>query len=195
MPRIVTALSLPQTRPAARDHVGRRPRLLAPLRWGAQVIGLAAYSSLRSVRKARQERGQALIEFALLLPIVLVFLLVMVDFGMAVDHRLVIQHALSEGVREAQVTDQLADITDTTVDQSQGLLDPADVTVCYEDQNGNGDPGEIGDKVRVAVEYTYQFSAGGGELMLAFGVTPPSILMDPSAVAALQNKVDGAPSC
>ena len=67
--------------------------------------------------------------------------------------------------------------------------------MCYEDENGNGDPGEIGDKVRVAVEYTYEFSAGGGELMTAFGVTPPSILMNPSAVAALQTKVDGATAC
>ena len=159
------------------------------------MISLAAHCSLRSIRRAGRERGQALIEFALILPLVLLFLLVLVDFGMAVGHRLAIQHALSEGVREAQVTDQLADITDTTVDQSQGLLDAADVTVCYEDQNGNGDPGEIGDKVRVAVEYTYQFSAGGGELMLAFGVTPPSIVMDPSAVAALQTEVDGAPPC
>src|SRR3990170_4583228 len=131
-----TALSLPRTRLTARDHVRRPPRPLAP------------------IRKARQERGQALIEFALLMPVVLVFLLVVVDFGIAVDHRIVVQHAVSEGVREAQVSDQLADITDTAVDQSQGLLDPGDVTVCYEDQNGNGDPGEIGDKVRVAVEDT-----------------------------------------
>ena len=147
---------------------------------------------LRAIREAhQQERGQALIEFAAVMPILLVLLLVLVDFGMAVDHRLVLQHAVSEGVREAMVTDQTAAIA-TTVDQSQGLLTSGDVSVSYDDPNHDGKC-EIGDKVRVAVTYTYKFSVGGGELLDAFGVAVPSIVMDPSAVAALQMKVDPCP--
>lgn len=152
--------------------------------------------TLGAIREAhRQEGGQAVIEFAFVLPLILALLLVLVDFGMAVDHRLVLQHAVSEGVREAMVTDQASQIIDTTVDQSQGLLTSGDVSVCYRDQDGNGNPGDIGDKVRVAVNYTYAFSVGGGEMLSAFGVPVPSIEMDPSAVAALQTKVEGATPC
>ena len=155
----------------------------------------------RAVGRANGERGQALILMVFAMTIVLLIGVIVVDFGMAVDHRLVVQHAVSEGVREAQVTNMSTitltkqQIADVTVGQSQGLLEPADVTVCYLDQNSNGDPGDIGDKVRVAVEYTYRFSVGGGEVMTAFGVPVPSILMNPSAVAALQTKVDGATPC
>jgi hypothetical protein len=143
--------------------------------------------ALRAIRKARrQEVGQVLIEFAFVMPIFLVLLLVLVDFGIALDHRLVLQHAVSEGVREAMVTDQTSQVIDTTVDQSQGLLTSSDVSVSYEGCNP-------GDKVRVAVSYTYEFSAGGGELLSYFGVPVPSIEMNPSAVAALQLEVDPCP--
>jgi hypothetical protein len=169
---------------------------LPRLRLMAGSPGRRPALALRAIRGARQqEGGQALIEFAFVMPLLLALLLVLVDFGMAVDHRLVLQHAVSEGVREAMVTDQASQIIDTTVDQSQGLLTSSDVSICYQDQNGNGNPGDMGDKVRVAVTYTYKFSAGGGEMLSAFGVPVPSIEMDPSAVAALQTKVDGATAC
>ena len=181
MGRIETAVTLPPARLAAGEPVPRRPSLLAPL--------------------CRGERGQALIEFALVMPLMLALLLVLVDFGLAVDHRLVVQHSLSEGVREAQVTN-LSNITqtkqhivDTTVDQSQGILDSGMVDVCYEDQNSNGDPGDAGDKVRVSIDYTYRFSAGGTEIARAFGASFPGIHMNPSFLAALQTKVDGATPC
>lgn len=141
------------------------------------------------------QRGQTLIEFTLALPIILLFLLVMVDFGLALDHRLVMQHAVSEGVREASLTDDLDDVVATTVDQSQGLVDTGDVSVCYIDMNGNGDAGEVGDKVRVSATYTYNFTAGGGEMLGAFGVSPPAIVMNPTYTTALQKAVSGASEC
>ncbi len=167
-----------------------RPRLIAGF------PGRRPALPLRAIREAhQQEEGQALIEFAFVMPLFLVLLLVLVDFGMAVDHRLVLQHAVSEGVREAMVTVEETQIKDTTVRQSQRLLTSDDVTVCYEDQDGNGDCGDLLDTVRVAVTYTYKFSAGGGEMLDAFGVPVPSIVMDLSYDAALQTKVEGAPCC
>ena len=165
--------------------------------------GSAAEPALQAMRRAGQgERGQGLIEFALLLPILLVFLVVMVDFGIAVDHRLVMQHAVSEGVREAAFTggtsaSALTDIQTTTAGQSQGLVAASVVKVCYIDASVplNGNAGDIGDKVRVSAKYTYQFTAGGGELMRAFGVTPPTIDMEPVYTTALQVPVTGANAC
>ena len=50
--------------------------------------------------KAREgERGQNLMEFALILPVILIFLLTVVDFGLALDRREVIQSGVREGAR------------------------------------------------------------------------------------------------
>jgi hypothetical protein len=149
-------------------------------------------------RVHERQRGQTLIEFALMLPIILVFLLVMVDFGLLLDHRIVLQHAMSEGVREASVSSNLTDIKDTVAGQSQNLVAATDVKVCYINVTGTSDPGEVGDKVQVSLNppgYTYNFTAGGGELLGAFGISPPVITMNPVYTTALQAPVTGATAC
>jgi len=204
-----TALTFPRTRLVVRSLVRRRPwvgallwsfpvlKALPRLRLMAGSPGRRPALPLRPIREARQqEGGQALIEFALVLPLLLALLLVLVDFGLAVDHRLVLQHAVSEGVREAMVTDQASEIIATTVNQSQGLLTSGNVSICYDDVDGNGNSGDIGDNVHVAVSYTYQFSLTAGVgLLSAIGVSIPGIEMDPSYDAALQTTVEGATPC
>ena len=141
------------------------------------------------------ERGQALIELALVLPLIFVFVLVLVDFGIALDRREVLQHAVREGARRAAVTDDPTSIIDTTVAQSQGVLDPGDVTVCYLDIDSNGRAGDPGDNVRVSATFTYAFTVGGGEMLTAWGVPVPSISMNPSADMRLENSVGSATAC
>ena len=53
--------------------------------------------------RCRNEGGQTLIEFALAAPLLLVFLLAIVDFGIAIDRRIVLDHAVREGARYASV--------------------------------------------------------------------------------------------
>ena len=153
-----------------------------------------------TVRRTRNgwrngERGQALIELALVLPLIFVFTLVMVDFGIALDRREVLQHAVREGARHAAVAANIDAIKQRTVDQSQGVLSLADVSVCYLDTNGNGRGGDPGDDVRVGASFTYRFTAGGGEMLTAFGVPVPTIAMNPSADMRLENSVGSAPLC
>jgi Flp pilus assembly protein TadG len=160
----------------------------------------AAGPALRVTRRAGQsERGQALIEFALILPFFLVLLIVMVDFGIAVDHRLVMQHAVSEGVREAAVTggssaSALTDIQNTVANQSQNLVSASAVSACYINKTGTSDPGEVGDQVQVQATYTYQFSVAK-ELLGVFGIAPAGIAMTPVYATALQIPVTGANTC
>lgn len=152
--------------------------------------------ALEPVRAAPgRERGQALIEFAFVLPIILLFILVLVDFGIAVDRRQVLQHAVRDGVRFGAVGNSAALVTDHVVDQSMGILDPADVDVCYVDENANINPGNSGDSIKVTAHYTYEFSVGGGEMLTALGVPVPSIDMDPSATLRLESSVAGANAC
>ena len=141
------------------------------------------------------ERGQALLEFAFLLPILLVFLLSLVDFGVALDRREVIQHAVREGARQASIGLTEAEITNEVVLQSRGVLESADVTVCYADGPGGAPAGFAGSAVRVSATLTYKFSMGSGELLAVFGVAPLSIDMTPSAEARLETSVTGATLC
>ncbi len=134
----------------------------------------------------RKERGQALIELALVLPLVLVFILVLVDFGIAIDRREVLQHAVYEGSRKGIPGATVEAIKDRAVAQSQGLLAVGDITVCYIDSDTNGAI-NAGDDVRVSANYTYKFSVGSGELLSAFGVPVPSIALTPKAESRLAN--------
>jgi hypothetical protein len=154
------------------------------------------------------ERGQSLIEFVFVIPFVLFMLLAMVDFGVALDRRMVLQHGLREGARFAAVggdafsTGTVAtesDVKAYTEAQSQGIAD-ADgalgsdsyIEVCYEDDNGNGDLGDMGDNVVVRVHYLHDFFTGfSGLVDSSFA----NIGMDPSASARVEKEVSWAEEC
>ena len=133
------------------------------------------------------ERGQALIEVAFVFPIILVFLLVIVDFGFAFDRREVIQHAVREGARSAAVG---ADAVATTSEQSGGIL--TNIQVCYRDVNTNNPLGGAGDSVQVSGEYTYNFMIGSGAFLSG---AIPGINMSPSSEARLEKSVPNAGAC
>jgi len=156
----------------------------------------------------RAERGQTLIEFALAAPLLLVFLLAIVDFGIAIDRRIVLDHAVREGARYAAVGgDAFASGTPTspsviegyTAAQSQGIADPAGVTgsdnyidVCYANANGNGVTGDVGDEVRVSVRYKHDFVTGFTSL---FNTSMSSIDIDANASARVEQPVADVLPC
>ena len=70
-----------------------------------------------------------------IIPVIFVFILLLVDFGTALDRREVLQHAVREGARKGAVAAGVSEIVDTTVAQSQGLLH---VVFAHE---FDGDPG------------------------------------------------------
>ena len=154
------------------------------------------------IRRARSwigdPRGQVLIEFAFIAPLMFIFLFAIVDFGIALDRRITLQHAVREGARYAAVHTIEADIISTTEDQSQGLLDTAEdpgaVAVCYEDADGNGNVGNAGDAVRVSGMFTWDFPILS-EMFDAIGIGPLSIDMTPSGTARLEQTVGGATPC
>jgi hypothetical protein len=137
----------------------------------------------------RTERGQALIEFALVTPWILILLFAIIDGGIAMDRRQVLQHAVREGARYAAVHTDEDDIKQKTVAQAQDLIDTDDVTVCYID---GGDPG---DSVRVSASFTYDFAIVGPVLSGLFGGSVGSIDMTPSGTARLETSVSGATLC
>jgi Flp pilus assembly protein TadG len=152
------------------------------------------------MRSIGNQRGQSLLEFALIAPFVLFFLLALVDFGIAIDRRIVLDHAVREGARYAAVGGQAltsgtpateAQIKSYTSAQAQGISN--NVTVCYDDSNADGVWGDLGDNVSVGINYTYDFVTGFTDLLDS---SIGSIVMNPSANARVEQAApSGATHC
>ena len=152
---------------------------------------------MRSVLQPRPaERGQTLIEFALLAPVIILFLFMIVDFGIAMDRRIVLQHAVREGARMAAVNDDIGEVCDHTVAEAQGIITATDITFSYEDLDDppNGRATDAGDSVKVKASFAYEFPILG-EVLSAFGGGPLSIDMSPWGTARLELSVPGETEC
>jgi hypothetical protein len=170
------------------------------LKRGVNLVTRRLQPALEPARVRRSQRGQAIIEMILVLPLIFVFIMLVVDFGLALDRREVIQHGIREAARAGAVGKPIngaGGIVDTAVDQSQGLFEPGNVEVCYVDEDSNGNPGNAGDSVRVSGTFVYEFTVGSGELLSVFGVDAGGwdIAMTPSAESRLETSVAGAPAC
>ncbi len=141
-------------------------------------------------------RGQTLIEFAFVAPLIIILLFTIVDFGIAMDRRITLQHAVREGARYAAVHTDTAAIQQTTADQAQDIIGPADVDVCYLDgDDANATVGDAGDSVRVSAAFTYDLPIFGSAFSDLFGGSVGSIDMTPSGTARLELSVTGASPC
>jgi len=100
------------------------------------------------------QRGQALVEFALVLPLLLIVVFITVDFGVGLTRWIAITNAAREGARLGAVGAAEGAIRQKTIDTSDGILSAGDIEVGFSDADGNGgiDPG---DSVVVDVSYNY----------------------------------------
>lgn len=136
----------------------------------------------------RAERGQNILEFALVFPILLFFLFAMAELGILLNYRISINHALEEGARRVAVTGNEADAVAWTNDQSHGLIDAA--TVCYVDENSSGDA-DRGDSVRVDGSYTYEVLTLNGILgFLGSSAFPDTIELSTHGTSRLETDGD-----
>ena len=106
----------------------------------------------RLVRKhdRNNERGQAVAEFALIVPIFLMLVFAIVDFGMGFHAWITVTNAAREGARLGAVGGSAVEIEDKVYDTSSSL-DAAQLGVIV--TNAEGNPGE---SVTVDVEYDYE---------------------------------------
>jgi Flp pilus assembly protein TadG len=112
-------------------------------------------------RLAREERGVAIAELALVLPVVLLILLGILDFGKALNYWIDQTHLANEGARWAVVnrnpssTGTLQAYIKGQADTDQ-LRNGATVTIQACDADGSGAIG-AGDPVQVTVAYDYNW--------------------------------------
>lgn len=114
-----------------------------------------------SEKRSRGERGQAMIEVALLLPFVFVLLLLVIEFGFLMWSHLNINAAAREAVRAAAVGSLVGDTCQADTVRGRALaaslqkITCADVVeVGYRDIDGGGVFGR-GDEVVVRIKHEY----------------------------------------
>ena len=141
-------------------------------------------------RMKRRQLGQTIIEFALLAPLMFLFLYMIVDFGRAMGERIMVEHAVHEGARYAMVHTSCDDIRTRTAAQAQHIIDLDNVSVTYENN-----PARAGDTVTVkVVDFDYT-PAIINSISRLTGGTAPTIPLTSSASSILEMEVADAGGC
>ena len=115
-------------------------------------------------RVGSSDRGSATVEFALVLPLVLVVVLGLVQVGLVVRDRLLVEAAARAGARAAAIQDDPAAIRDAAMVAAPGL-DAARADVAVARSGSRGDP------VTVHVVYDDPFRVPFIAWLLGPGVT------------------------
>ncbi|HWL25866.1 MAG TPA: TadE family protein [Ureibacillus sp.] len=82
----------------------------------------------------KSEKGATIVEFALILPLLILLVLGIIDFGRVFHAYLTIDHAGREAARVASIG-KFSEVENTAVSQSGNLITPSNVTVTYDDPN------------------------------------------------------------
>jgi Flp pilus assembly protein TadG len=95
-----------------------------------------------SFRRETGERASASVEFALVLPLVLIMALALVQVGLLVKDQLVVQECARAGARQASVSTDDGSVRDAAV-EAAATLDTSRVTVTIERAGGGGTPATV----------------------------------------------------
>jgi Flp pilus assembly protein TadG len=106
----------------------------------------------------RSERGQSMTEFALVLPLLVVLLFGIIQFGITFNNYISLTDAVRAGARKAAVSRHQPDPVAVTVDQVRRAatdLDPADLQIDVQSS------WTAGDEVEVSASYPYSIKLLG----------------------------------
>ncbi len=95
------------------------------------------------------DRGAALVETALVLPILILLIFGIVEFGRAYNAQITLTHSAREGVRELAITQDVGQAT-TTAKNAATSLDPAQISVTTTSCN-------TGQPVTLTVSYPFTY--------------------------------------
>lgn len=148
----------------------------------------------------RGESGQSTVELAVVLPLLVVVILALVDFGRALDMFQQAEQAASGGARLAAVdftpaSGTLADYIkqnlvlgelQTGSGKDAGAQGPVQVCISFPTGGPNG-TGQLGDPVKVTVTNTYEFIPGG--------IVPGSATISGNATMRLEQTPNFSAGC
>ena len=105
---------------------------LTTLRTGHnRVPAVRGRGPVRLIRHLRNERGQGVLEFAMVLPILAMVVLVCILFGKALYAYIQVTHAANEGARLAAVNQPTATSLSNFLTNEFALPGGASVAICY----------------------------------------------------------------
>lgn len=129
------------------------------------AVGKSRLLAARAARRAGAEDGVALVEFALILPVLVLLLFGMLDFGKAFNYWIDQTHLANEGARWAVVNKnpstsgtlqqyirQQANTQELRNGGTPSIPDPLQVCIDFPSGTSN-----VGDPVRVTVSSTYRW--------------------------------------
>jgi len=133
-------------------------------------------------KNGQRERGQGMVEFVLVLPIFLLLVFAIVDFGMGFHAWLTVTNSAREGASLGAVRGTQAQIVQRVQDTSDSL-DPSNMTITV--TNAQGTPGE---SIVVDVDYDYTLITPLDSVlgMVSGGSVGPSITFSSSADMRLE---------
>ena len=120
----------------------------------------------------RSDEGQAVVEFALIVPVLLLLMVGVVEFGRAWSAHQVVTDAAREGARIAVLADPAITEDSVRMVVRNALAGSLDASLAVIDLSGVNDP--TGEPARVSVRYPYQLTflraleatGGGGAVTL-----------------------------
>lgn len=137
-------------------------------------------------RKKDGEKGQALAEFALLVPIFMLLLFAIVDFGMGFYSWITVTNAAREGARLGAVLATEQQIEDRVYQTSDLPNEATNMTVTVTNAADVG--GQPGESVVVKVDYNYDLITplAGLVQMLSGSVLGPTLTLSSTAEMRLE---------
>jgi len=104
-------------------------------------------------KRLNNEKGQSMVEFALIMPILLLIIVGIIEFGFMFSSFLTLTNASREAVRALSLGSTDASATQRAKDSSMNL-DPTQLVVII---NPSGSTRSPGDSVTVTITYEYDF--------------------------------------
>lgn len=104
------------------------------------------------MKNLKNQKGQALIEFAIIMPILLMFVMGILQFGMMLNSYLTIENASREGARAGIIGSSDIEIRDLIIVTSPSL-NPENLTVTITPDEASR---KSGDTLTVNVTYSYK---------------------------------------
>lgn len=184
---------------------GQKLRLQAGCADKGSMVSVVPQADSKAVRRHKREEGQALVEFALILPLFLMIVVGIIQFGVALNFWLDLQRIANQGARWAAVdcgqsatnpgidpctapSNGAADIEQALYEQVISRGNNPTVEVCWVSTNGpGGTTAKAGDAVRVKLKTEYVFFGITGFLNDSEGLS-----MDLNADATM--RVEQAPT-
>ena len=141
--------------------MGEGIRGLTALRVGSSRVSAKGGGPV-CLSELRSERGQGVVEFAMVLPVLAAVVLIFIQFGKAINYWIDLTHVANEGARFAVVgapgaanfKASVCSVLETgELKNGTGEVNAATVTVTYPD----GGKRDVGDPVNVKVAATYHW--------------------------------------